>query len=89
MIVFGLSGSHSDRVCVEGYWGVVGGGWVGGGGGGGWWVGRGELVEAGGLARGGGGWLAYHVITCNELCSWSLRAGEEEVLPLRLLLTDC
>ena len=29
-----------------------------GGGGGGWWVGRGELVEAGGLARGGGvaGW---------------------------------
>ena len=60
MIVFGLSGSHSDRVCVEGYWGVVGGGWwVGrGGGGGGWWVGRGELVEAGGLARGGGvaGW---------------------------------
>ena len=31
MIVFGLSGSHSDRVCVEGYWGVVGGGWVGGG----------------------------------------------------------
>ena len=32
MIVFGLSGSHSDRVCVEGYWGVVGG-WVGQGGG--------------------------------------------------------
>ena len=31
MIVFGFSGSHSDRVCVEGYWGVVGGGWVGGG----------------------------------------------------------
>ena len=53
-------------------------------------MGRGELVEAGGLARGGGGgWLAYPVITCNELCSWSLRAGEEEVLPLRLLLTDC
>ena len=25
VIVFGLSGSHSDRVCVEGYWGVVGG----------------------------------------------------------------
>ena len=40
MIVFGLSGSHSDRVCVEGYWGVVGGGWVrGGGAGGGGWVG--------------------------------------------------
>ena len=36
----------------------TGGWWVGrGGGGGGWWVGRGELVEAGGLAR-GGGWLA-------------------------------
>ena len=30
---------------------------MGRGGGGGWWVGRGELVEAGGLAR-GGGWLA-------------------------------
>ena len=39
-----------------GGWWVVGGGWVGGGGGG-WWVGRGELVEAGGLAK-GGGWLA-------------------------------
>ena len=47
MIVFGLSGSHSDRVCVEGYWGVVGGGWWVGrvGGGGGWW------------GAGGGGWV--------------------------------
>ena len=62
MIVFGLSGSHSDRVCVEGYWGVVGG-WVGGGGGG-WWVGRGELVGAGGLAK-GGGWLAG--LSCDHM----------------------
>ena len=48
MIVFGLSGSHSDRVCVEGYWGVVGGEgvgavvWVGRWWGGcGWWGGLG------------------------------------------------